>query len=230
MIAKKRAGRPKKSKLTKKEEKIFDGKAETKKEPDLKSIDMYPDRIPIYGGDEYIEADPTKLTKNGEDWDPRKAGYEVRLMDPKTIENMGFRGYIPVRKETGIRFKNHPLMAQSFDGDAGNAVYLHPKDNQHNNEELEILSGGRSNYVKLNSMILCITELENAERRRKLALEISNGSLKKDLQEADKQAQDELGKNKIYGKFTLGENASRSDIDNKTKTVRKIWSVPSQIK
>lgn len=193
-------------------------------------IDLFPDREPIYGGEENIESDPTKLTKNGKDWDPREAGYEVRLMDPDIIKNMGFRGYIPVPKEAGIRFKDHPLTAQGFDGDAGSAVYLNPKDNQHNNDELESISGGRSKYIRLNNMVLCLIPREKAEARRNLANDISNSSLRKDLQQADKQAQDDLGNSKFNGKFMLGGNASRSDVDGKTRSIKKTWSVPAQIK
>lgn len=239
MTVKKRKGRPKMEKVIKKEEiKLpIDQKAEPVKQKD-EFVDMFPDREPIYGEDLSANADPTLLIKNGVDWNPREHGYETRLLDADMVDHMGYRGYKPVPKESGIRFKQHPLTDSGIgDKDFGEVATIISKDNETVRKTMlgQALSDfyelrAKDPHVKLNNMVLGLVPIEKATGRRKLACDISNSSMRRDLQEADLEAQKELGNSKFSGKFTLGGNASRSDVDKKNKNIKKVWSVPAQIK
>ncbi|MFX0022191.1 MAG: hypothetical protein ACFE9S_07680 [Candidatus Hermodarchaeota archaeon] len=239
MTVKKKAGRPLKKKVIKETMPIEQKTEESKQE---EFVDLFPDRTPIYGEELYEDPDATRLTKDGKDWNPREHGWEVRLMDPSTIEHLGYRGYKPVPKSSNIRFKRHPLADSDFgDGSCGEVVSTLSRDNRVVREEMlgkELADHfelrAKDPYVKIGKLVLCLAPLEKPTARRKLAVNIANSSLRKDLQKADEQAQEELGNSKTHGKFTLGETASRSwnerDAKDKTKTVRKVWSVPAQIK
>ena len=151
-------------------------------------------------------------------------------------EKVSVIGYEPVPLESGIRFKQHPLTdVNPWDKDFGGKVTISPIDNKVarrdmvGNEMADHMER-REKYLKLNRLVLGIIPKEKAEARRKLAVEISNNSLRRDLSNADQEAQSEIGNSKFHGKFMLGQNASRSLVDKKQKSVKKVWSVPSQIK
>jgi hypothetical protein len=235
-----KAGRPKVERLKGNtmitEQNILPNEPEKVEDKQEEIKDMFPTRTPIYGEELYEDPDPTKLTKNGVDWDPRENGYEVRLLDPSIIDVMGERGYRPVPLESGIRFKNHPLTDTStWDRNFGTSVTLVPKDNKvarrdmMGNEMAEYVER-RSKHLTLNKSVLGIIPIEKPQARRNLACNISNSSLAKDLAGAAEKAQEEIGNSRFNGKFTLGQNASRSEVNKKQQTVKKIWSVPAQIK
>lgn len=242
MVVKRKSGRPRRKPLIKEEKKMpIEQKAEEieikpVKEEAKQFADMYPDREPIYGEELSANSDPTELTKNGEPWNPREHGYETYLFDASNVDVMGMRGYEPVPLESGIRFKQHPLTdVNPWDKDFGGKVTISPIDNKVarrdmvGNEMADHMER-REKYLKLNRLVLGIIPKEKAEARRKLAVEISNNSLRRDLSNADQEAQSEIGNSKFHGKFMLGQNASRSLVDKKQKSVKKVWSVPSQIK
>lgn len=245
MVVKKKAGRPRKNII--KSDKLFKKVPDLKKISETKSIEtkqekkqeeLFPSRKPIYGGEQYVPADATLLTRNGEPWVPEEHGYVARFMDPDTINKMGWRGYQPVPVESGIRVADHPLTAQEIGGigPAGKGVYYHPKTNEAvqkalGGEELTRLTGGKSNVVKLNSSILALAPIELVQSRRKFAKMISNNALKKSLIRAHEDAQEELGHNpEVYGKFSTPKNSERYEADKRTKSIKKVWAVSAQIK
>lgn len=236
MVVEKKVGRSRKRKIIKKEiPKIKVGQTlETKKgEESLKDLELFPKREPIYGGNQDLSGDPTELVRYGKPWIPEENGYIARFMTPEQVKLQGLRGYIPVSIKSGIRIKDHPLTVQELTNtsDFGSGICLHPKDNAENDKELSELTGGRSNYVKLNSAFLCLIPKEIAEARRNDARRISNNTLAKQLEEADKEAQQELGNDKRrVGRFKVGSNAQRSEVDRIKRTTKKIWSVSAQIK
>lgn len=241
MVVKRKTGRPRKRKIVKKDKSVelkqegaMVAKEESHENPfqSKKSdkIDFFPDRKPIYGGDEYIAADATELTKDGKPWIPEEHGYVSRLMSPEQIKIQGMRGYTPVPVEAGIRFKQHPLFTQEITTEnMGKGIYLHAKDNEEMNKELAQITGGSSKFVKLNSSMLCLAPLEVAQGRRKFAKDVSNSGLKKDLMKADEEAQEEFGNPAKFGKFSIGRNAERLKVDRRTRSTKKVWSVPAKI-
>lgn len=251
MAVKRRTRKPRARKTVKKVEskaemaieKIdIESKIEPKVEPmeakrETKEEILFPDRKPIFGGDEYVPSDTTNLTRDGKPWVPEEHGYVARFMDPDVIDKMGWRGYQPVPVEAGIRVADHPLTAQEIGtGDAGKGIYYHPKTNEAvqealGGEELTRLTGGKSNIVKLNSSILALAPIELVTKRRKFAKKLSNESLRRNLMQAHEEAQEELGLDtRMYGRFSTGRNAERIEMDAKTKSPKKVWSVPAQIK
>jgi hypothetical protein len=83
----------------------------------------------------------------------------------------------------------------------------------------------------LNSSILALAPIELVKNRRKFATKISNESLRKNLVQAHEEAQEELGRDtRMYGKFSTGRNAERYEMDSKSRSPKKVWSVPAQIK
>lgn len=236
MAVRKKAGRPRRKKTVKEVEPIKEVKAEPIQEK--KQEMLFPDRKPIYGGDEYIPADTTQLTRDGKPWIPEEHGYEARLMDPDVINKMGWRDYQPVPIEAGIRIADHPLTEQEIGNvqNAGKGIYYHPKTNAAvqkalGGEELTKLTGGHSNVVKLNSSILALAPIELVQKRREFAKRVSNDSLRKDQMEPQEKAQRDFGGDiKTHGRFLPGRNAERYMMDNKTKSPKKIWSVPTQIR
>lgn len=247
MVVKRKTVRPRKRRVVKKKkldlkEPINNEPIETKMAPvgvkEVKAEELFPDRTPIYGGEEYIPLDTTQLTRNGKPWVPEEHGYVARFMDPDVIDKMGWRDYQPVPVEAGIRVVDHPLTAQEVGTveQCGKGIYYHPKTNEAvqkalGGEELTRLTGGKSNVVKLNSSILCLAPMELVSKRRKFAKEVSNSSLKRNLMQAHEEAQEELGSDtRMHGKFTTGRNAGRYELDKKTKSPKKVWSVPTQIR
>ncbi len=239
MAVRKKAGRPRKRRTVKKVEPKIETKTESMEvKQENKQEMLFPDRTPIYGGGEYIPADPTQLTRNGKPWVPEEHGYVARFMDPDVIDKMGWRDYQPVPVESGIRIADHPLTAQEVGTteQAGKGIYYHPKTNKAvqealGGEEFNRLTGGSSKLVKLNSSILALAPIELVQERRRFAKTISNDSLKKNLVQAHEEAQEELGNDtRMYGKFSTGRNAERLEMDKKTQYPKKVWSVPAQIK
>lgn len=238
MVVKRKAGRPRRRKVVKKQEVKTESKVEAVEAKQEKEHELFPKRTPIMGGDEYIPSDPTELVRDGKPWVPEENGYVARLMSPEHVKVQGLRDYVPVPVDAGIRFKDHPLTEQELGnaGDAGSGVYLHPKTGEMaqkelGGDELALLTGGRSKYVKLNSSFLCLIPREKAEARRRFAKDVSNNTLSKQLAEADREAQEELGRDKRRaGIFKIGGNAQRSEVDGLKRTTKKIWSVPAKIK
>lgn len=242
MTVKRKPGRPAKKKVVKQAEtvsepKIMEAKTEEVK-PEPKKEVLFPDRQPIYGEEVHVPSDATQLTRDGKPWIPEEHGYVARLMDPDIINKMGWRDYQPVPVEAGIRFADHALTEQEIGSteQLGKGIYYHPKTNEAvqkalGGEELTRLTGGRSNVVKLNSSILALAPIELVKNRRRFAKEVSNNSLERSLVQADQEAQSELGSDvRKFGKFTTGRNAERFEMDRKTRSPKKIWSVPANIK
>jgi hypothetical protein len=238
MAVRKKTGRPRKRKVIKKTEseiKTVEAKQEVKQE--AKQEKLFPDRQPIYGGEEYIPADATQLTRDGKPWIPEEHGYVARFMDPDIIDKVGWRDYQPVPVESGIRVADHPLTSQEVGSTqmAGKGIYYHPKTNEAvqealGGEEFSRLTGGKSKLVKLNSSILALAPIELVQSRRKFAKTVSNNTLEKHFSRAHEEAQEELGNDVTkYGRFSTGKGAERYEMDRKSKSPKKVWSVPTQI-
>jgi hypothetical protein len=241
MAEKRKAGRPPKRRVIKpkvSEEVKTEAKAEEVKQVEAKKDELFPDRQPIYGEQYYDPGDSTALVRDGKDYVPEDHGYVARFMSPEQIKIMGMRGYTPVPVEPGIRIKGHPLTQQEIGnaGDAGNGVYLRLQQNTNAQkelcaDELAEMTGGKSRYVKLSSSILCMCPKELADNRKGFAKEVSNNSLRRSLVQAAEEAQNELGSDtRKFGKFTVNTKAGRYEMDKKTKSPKKIWSVPANIK
>lgn len=232
----KKASRPRKKRIVREKNMSNETDKEIKpiieaKSEEAKKSELFPDRKPILGGNEYIPSDATKLVRDGKPWIPEEHGYKARLLSPEQIKVMGMRGYEPVPVEAGIRFAEHPLFKQEMDGEGGKAVHYRPKEIKEMDDELAKITGGNSKFVKLCSSILGLIPIEVSDARRKFAVELSNNALKNSLVQADEEAQEELGSNvRMVGKFSVGRNAQRSEVDRVKKSTKKVWAVSANIK
>lgn len=243
MPVKKKAGRPPKRRVIKKEEpkqtEPMEAKVEARAEK--KQPELFPDLPVVTGGEEYVPTDPTALMRNGEPWTPEDHGYVARIMTDEQMKILGDRDYVKVPVESGIRFQRHSLVDHSFDGEAGKGVYMSPKQNTEVSERMcgskevadQIARGEKQTHVKLNGSWLCLAPKSLVDARRKRNREFSRKTLKNQLINADAQAQSQEGFGSDFrrvGIFRTGNKAQRSSVDRVNKTTKKIYSVPAQIK